>query len=602
MITMQKSIIMFCTILSSAWLQATHIIGGSMSYNSLGNQAYEIRLEVIRDCIGANATATFDDPANVGIYDEFGSLQIQLGQFGQLWMDLDLTTIDTISLPSETEVCDYSGQVCVERAMYIDTIFLPTSNMNYVLSYQRCCRSLVINNIVDPLESGMTFFTTINTEVPNRSPVFNEAFPVAVYANTPFIFDAGATDPDGDSLVYELVNPIPGGTIDEPRPTPSGPPPNEDIPFLLGYSLDNVLGGNYPLSINESTGEMAAIVSIVGVYQVSYLVKEYRQGILIGSTRREFIFEVIIPSIAPRFRINGQVQIDAMTLLDKGSVQLLERDLSDDSLHLIETKILDVDGRYSFEDIPPGVFYTRAILDSTSIYFDDYLPTYFDAVPYWYEAIPVDQCDTSDVKRDISLLPSDRRFGGRSIQGVTRATGTMDEPAGNIDLILLDSNNQLVQQRTSDELGNFQFDNIADGDYYLYGDVLNSNILNTNVPAFTVDNNSAFLTVSVYNDSLAIELETAVEEVKENPSNIVSLYPNPSDGIVSAKSISDILQLKKLEILNKMGQLIKVIQPNENTILNARMISFDTDDLTSGIYFVRIETDEGMHLEKLIVK
>lgn len=597
---MRKHIILICVILSSVCLKATHIIGGTITYNSLGNEAYEVRLEVFRDCIGANENANFDDPASVGIYDEFGSLQLQLGVFGELRMRLDVSTIDTISLPRESEICDYSDQICVERAIYIDTLFVPDSDRDIVLSYQRCCRSLVIANIVDPIETGMTFYTSLNTEVPNRSPIFNETFPVAVYANTPFIFDAGATDPDGDVLTYELINPIPGATIDMPQPQPSGPPPNVVIPFSLGYSLDNVLGGQYPLTINAQSGEMNAIVSLVGVYQVSYLVKEYRQGNLIGTVRREFVFEVIIPSINPTFKINGQVYVDSITLLDRGSVQLLERDITDDSLHLVETKILGSNGRYSFEDIPPGVFYTKALVDSASIYFDDFLPSYYDAVPYWYDAVPVDQCDTSDVKRDIYLLSSEKIAGGRRIEGIAKVENSEDVPAGIVDLILVDSNNRLVQQRTSSVLGNFQFDDIADGEYFLHGDVLNSNIFNTNAPAFTVNNELEFLTVTVYTDSLTIDLVTAVEQVVDKPSMEINLYPNPSDGLIIAKLASDSWQVETLEILNRIGQPIEVIRSDNIIRLSPQAISFTTDNLAVGIYFVRLRTDVGIHVTKLI--
>lgn len=595
---MQKIIILICVILFSVSLHATHIIGGSISYNSLGNQAYEVRLEVIRDCIGANENATFDNPAVVGIYDEFERLQIQFGELGQFLMELNNSSIDTISLPSASEVCDYSDRICVERAIYIDTLILPANDMKFVLSYQRCCRSLAIANLVDPLETGMTFYTSLDTEIPNRSPVFNETYPVAFYSDTPFLFDAGATDPDGDLLTYEIVNPIPGGTIDDPAPRPPGPPPNENIPYSSGFSLDNVLGGNYPLSINEETGEMNAIVSLVGVYQVSYLVKEYRQGTLIGCTRREFIFEVIIPTLDPRFKINGQVYIDSTTFLDKGSVQLLERDITDDSLHIIETKILDDDARYSFDDIPPGVFYTRALIDSTSLYFDDFLPTYFNGEPYWYNAIPVDQCDTSNVKRDIYMLQSAKRAGGRRIEGIAKAAGTANSPKGIVDLILLDSNNNLVQQRTTDALGNFQFDDIADGDYFLYGDVLNSNIFNKNAPTFTVDSAIDFLNVSVYNDSLTIDIKTAVEE--HIPYLEVSVYPNPSDGLIVAKLAAVDWRLESIDILNRMGQPIKVISPKDISKLSDKTISFTTHNLESGIYFLRFKTNMGMHVEKLI--
>ena len=60
-------------------------------------------------------------------------------------------------------------------------------------------------------------------------------------------------------------------------------------------------------------------------------------------------------------------------------MQILERDISTDSLFLYEEQTIGVNGEYEFLDIPPGVFYIKAIVDSTSMYYDNYLPTYYQS-------------------------------------------------------------------------------------------------------------------------------------------------------------------------------------------------------------------------------
>jgi hypothetical protein len=48
-------------------LTASHIVGGEMTYNCLGNNQFEIVLTIFRDCENGNPGAYFDDPASVGV-------------------------------------------------------------------------------------------------------------------------------------------------------------------------------------------------------------------------------------------------------------------------------------------------------------------------------------------------------------------------------------------------------------------------------------------------------------------------------------------------------------------------------------------------------
>ena len=50
--------------------KATHIIGGEIYYDCLGNGRFKITLKVYRDCL--NGQAPFDDPLNVSVFDAQG--------------------------------------------------------------------------------------------------------------------------------------------------------------------------------------------------------------------------------------------------------------------------------------------------------------------------------------------------------------------------------------------------------------------------------------------------------------------------------------------------------------------------------------------------
>src|SRR5688572_20804337 len=60
-----------CSIifLSHQDVQATHIVGGDLTYQCLGGNRYRITLTVRRDCLLGAQDAPFDDPASIGLFD-----------------------------------------------------------------------------------------------------------------------------------------------------------------------------------------------------------------------------------------------------------------------------------------------------------------------------------------------------------------------------------------------------------------------------------------------------------------------------------------------------------------------------------------------------
>jgi gliding motility-associated-like protein len=261
-------------------------VGGELTYVCLGNNDYRITLKVYRDCF--NGQAPFDNPAPVGIFDGNGVL---------------FTVID-LNFPGSTNVPPISispclvppGNVCVEEAVYQGVVNLPPSATGYTLVYQRCCRNGTISNLINPNDVGSTYTASIpgtSVALCNSNPVFNNFPPIFLCANVPINFDHSATDSDGDSLVYFICEPLDGGSSFNPTPNPPDPPPYISVPFASPYSASNPMGGNPPLFINQSTGLLTGTPVTIGQFVVGVCVSEYRNGVLLSTSRRDFQFNIV---------------------------------------------------------------------------------------------------------------------------------------------------------------------------------------------------------------------------------------------------------------------------------------------------------------------
>ena len=104
----------------------------------------------------------------------------------------------------------------------------------------------------------------------------------------------GATDLDGDSLHYELCAVLNGGSNSggQIAPNPASPPPYQPVPFLTGYSVVQPISSFPAFNINPYTGILSGTPNQIGQFVFAICVAEYRNGILLSTTRRDFQFNV----------------------------------------------------------------------------------------------------------------------------------------------------------------------------------------------------------------------------------------------------------------------------------------------------------------------
>ncbi|MFN4233899.1 MAG: T9SS type A sorting domain-containing protein [Bacteroidia bacterium] len=89
---------------------------------------------------------------------------------------------------------------------------------------------------------------------------------------------------------------------------------------------------------------------------------------------------------------------------------------------------------------------------------------------------------------------------------------------------------------------------------------------------------------------------TSIEENNDNFANI-SIYPNPANNtfVVAFNSESPVM----IDIININGQTVKSINVN-NTGFNSQLV--DVNDLTTGVYIVRLSNGYNVHTQKLVIE
>jgi gliding motility-associated-like protein len=294
-------------LLFNTGAKATHIVGGEIYYDCLGNNDYMITLKVYRDCI--NGLAPFDDPASIGIF---------VGHTSVLYDNLMVPGPVIVPISTVISVPCYvpaPGTICEEEATYIAYVNLPPNANGYTLVYQRCCRNNTIVNLVNPGGQGSTLTTYIpppSLATCNSSARFNYYPPMYLCQGLPFIVDHSATDPDGDSLVYELCSPNDGASSLSPLPQPPNPPPYFPVTYQAPYHSGNQMSASPPLSVGLFSGILTGTPTLMGTWVVAVCCKEYRNGQLINTNMRDFQFNVVICQPIP---VTGQISpnINAQT-------------------------------------------------------------------------------------------------------------------------------------------------------------------------------------------------------------------------------------------------------------------------------------------------
>jgi hypothetical protein len=262
---------------------ASHIAGADITYKCVGQDSFEITVNIFRDCSGATLGNS--------------SVQVQLtNTCDTITQNITLLQIippgSNLSAPGPIEVsqlcslainqsrCNNGTLPGMQQYIYKGIAVLTPNCNSWSIGYSvPCCRNTAVNLTNS---SGFSSFVraTINTvsNECNSSPVF-EAKPIPYYCiNQASRYNILASDPDGDSLVYELVC---GYTNSNLTPLQYTPP-------LLSCSIPM-----HGITINPQNGQIVFTPTVLGNFSIVVKVSEYDSiGNMKGTVMRDFQFVV----------------------------------------------------------------------------------------------------------------------------------------------------------------------------------------------------------------------------------------------------------------------------------------------------------------------
>ena len=327
--TTNKATITILLLIFPFWLFGAHIIGGELTYSCQGGGAYDFVLNMYRDCSNPNA-GFFDQDAIIGVYRGVGADAELVDVF-----TTELLSVDNLT-PTQSDPCaipppGFCTQIGIYNFSY--TISDWPSDEPYTFVYQRCCRNNTISNIVSPEDTGISFSTEISPEsqaVCNSSPFFEGLPPTIICLGEDINGLASAFDADGDQLIYEFCAPFAGGG-DNPNngcfgiiPNPPCPPPFTEVSFTAPFTLSEPMLGDPIIEIDPASGLISGSPNFMGQFVLGICIKEFRNGVLLGVTRRDIQFNVVLCEPAVTAELNGGNLSDGVNeyniCLDEGEI------------------------------------------------------------------------------------------------------------------------------------------------------------------------------------------------------------------------------------------------------------------------------------------
>jgi len=286
----QLLFLFFCILGLVNYSKATHIVGGELQMTFVSGTTYRFNLNMYWD----RTSNVKDNSITIGIYRKSNNGRVQT-------LTLPLLSETNLSFPVDS--CTNQILLRFTRLVYEAQTTLVLANYSdpagYYAIWDRCCRNNAISNITNPGGAANAFYLEFpaieqaGNPFINSSPAFSTPQASYLCLGGDFSFNFGATDADGDNLVYSMDTPFNGiGSSGNaiPNPPATYPFPPSQITWSPGFSATNAIPSSFgfPLTVDPVTGALSGKPSQAGLFVFSVKCEEFRGGIKIGEVKRDY--------------------------------------------------------------------------------------------------------------------------------------------------------------------------------------------------------------------------------------------------------------------------------------------------------------------------
>ncbi len=258
-------------VLSLNVARADHYSGASITYACQTGNQYKIYLDLYLDCAGTPLTPQSLYFSNAcGVVFTLNNL-----------VPVSTTEVSPLC-PSQlaNSTCSGGALPSFRRHRFeVDQFLSPCAIGPWKVEWFLCCRNTMVNLANVP---GIYAQATVQHEagVCDASPVFVDSGIPYVCVGEPVSYNPGVSDPNGNNMVFSLID----ARFGAPAPTP--------VSYAAGFTGASPFPG---ITIQPTTGQLNFTPTVTGNYVVVIEVATYDvNGVLIGRVMRDLMFVVII--------------------------------------------------------------------------------------------------------------------------------------------------------------------------------------------------------------------------------------------------------------------------------------------------------------------
>lgn len=290
------------------------------------------------------------------------------------------------------------------------------------------------------------------------------------------------------------------------------------------------------------------------------------------------------------------------TIVTQTRLYLIEHDTSAGTLTAIDSADVYITnyGESYFYNVPNGVYLAKAAVLPGQTYYDSILPTYADSTLFWSSAhqIVITSGSSSSTFSSTGYLihgtnPGGPGFVGGLISQGANKTGAVGDPVPNLNVLILDENMEPVTAVQTNSNGEFSYDNLAIGSYYIYPE--KEGKITTPIEIEITNETTDIININFDANSTTIVPSegTGIEEYLQAT---ISVYPNPVKDQLNISNTSD----SKIESVTISAINGQIVYSSPNVILSGNAESLDVSNYQSGMYIIEIKTTDDTIMKKFI--
>lgn len=257
-------------------------------------------------------------------------------------------------------------------------------------------------------------------------------------------------------------------------------------------------------------------------------------------------------------------------------------------------------GSYEFSSVCPNSNYYIKVFPE---YPNDFLATYYGDSPYWQNASLIATSQSS--MNNINIITSDFLdidIGNSSLGGHIYQASSKGEPIKNIDVVLEYDDEMekgeyfAVAASKSNEIGVWEINDLPSGNFRIKVEVPGLEMDTTYYVEITspnTNNNNLDYYID-FNTGIFID-HFGIEEIPASSS--ISIFPNPTHtSSIWLNAENDGIEIQQITIYNYNGQEVK------NQTLSGSQNKVELNELSKGFYLVKVQTNKGLVIEKIIIQ